>query len=288
MEGAVTSRRLRGNPRRTTASRAGALALALLGLVCSAEPIAAQTGSNAIPSPGPLISIPRTLSGSAATQISLPVEIGPTATLPANCFVRVRGLPISVSLSEGHAIAPGSWAIPLASLANLKANLPVGQAGQSAVTVQLVSVDGAVLAETQTTLVIKAEPAAPKADVPARADVLGPSPPAGAGKTERKLPIPRPPELSAEERQRAERMMAQGDKFLESGNIEIARQFYQRAADAGFAAGALRLAATYDPGELARLSVQVVPSPAEARRWYQRAKELGAAEAEERLVRLGK
>ena len=198
-------------------------------------------------------------------------------------FSRLR-----LKIAIESASAPGSWAIPLASLANLKANLPVGQSGQSAVTVQLVSVDGAVLAETQTTLVITAEPTAPKPETPARADVLGPSPPPAATKPERKLPIPRPPELSAEERQRAERMMAQGDKFLEGGNIEIARQFYQRAADAGYAMGALRLAATYDPGELSRLSIQVVPSPAEARRWYQRAKELGAPEAEERLVRLGK
>lgn len=273
---------------RARARWAGAFALAVLGLAWSVGPASAQTGSNAIPRTGPLISMPRTVSGSAATQISLAVEIGPAGTLPANCFVRVRGLPNSVSLNEGHAIAPGSWAIPLASLANLKANLPVGQTGQSTVTVQLVAVDGAVLAETQATLVITAEPAAPKADAPARADVLGPRPPASATKPERKLPIPRPPELSAEERRKAERMMAQGDKFLEGGNIEIARQFYQRAADAGYAAGALRLAATYDPGELTRLSIQVVPSPADARRWYERARELGAPEAEERLVRLAK
>lgn len=268
---------------------ASALALALLGSVCAAGPSLAQTGSNAAVTPGPLLSLPRTITGQAATQIALVVEIGPAATLPANCFVRIRGLPISVSLSEGHAIAPGSWAIPLASLANLKANLPVGQSGQSAVTVQLVSVDGAVLAETQTTLVITAALEVPKVEAPARADVVAPPPPPPvAAKPEPKLPIPRPPELSAEQRQRAEKMMAQGDKFLESGNIEIARQFYQRAADAGYAAGALRLAATYDPGELSRLSIQVVPSPADARRWYERAKELGAPEAEERLVRLGK
>lgn len=271
-----------------SAGCASALALALLGVLWSADPSPAQTGSNAVVTPGPLISLPPTITGQAATQIAIVVEIGPTATLPANCFVRIRGLPISVSLSEGHAIAPGSWAIPLASLANLKANLPVGQSGESAVTIHLVSVDGAVLAETQTTLVITAPPEPPKAEAPVRAEVPAPPPPPAAAKPEPKLPIPRPPELSAEQRQRAEKMMAQGDKFLESGNIEIARQFYQRAADAGYAAGALRLAATFDPGELSRLSIQVVPSPAEARRWYERAKELGAPEAEERLVRLGK
>jgi hypothetical protein len=32
----------------------------------------------------------------------------------------------------------------------------------------------------------------------------------------------------------------------------------------------------------------VVPSPADARKWYERARELGAPEAEERLARLGR
>ena len=49
----------------------------------------------------------------------------------------------------------------------------------------------------------------------------------------------------------------------------------------------IRLAATYDPSELARLQVQgIAPDPAEARKWYERARELGAPEAEERLARL--
>jgi TPR repeat protein len=63
--------------------------------------------------------------------------------------------------------------------------------------------------------------------------------------------------------------------------------FYQRAAEAGLALGAIRLAATFDPMELARLNVQGVrPDRDEARRWYERARELGAAEADERLARL--
>ena len=47
-------------------------------------------------------------------------------------------------------------------------------------------------------------------------------------------------------------------------------------------------AATHDPRELARWRVQgVLPNLAEARKWYERARELGAPEAEERLARLG-
>ena len=82
--------------------------------------------------------------------------------------------------------------------------------------------------------------------------------------------------------------MAQGERFLAQGNIAVARQFFQRAAEAGLAAAALRLAATYDPAELVapagagrrprpRRGPQVVRARPRARR----------PEAEERLARLG-
>jgi TPR repeat protein len=46
---------------------------------------------------------------------------------------------------------------------------------------------------------------------------------------------------------------------------------------------------TYDPNELSRWNVigGIEPNLEEARRWYERARELGAIEALERLQRLG-
>ena len=93
--------------------------------------------------------------------------------------------------------------------------------------------------------------------------------------------------LSPLEREGAERMVARGERDLADGNVASARQFFLRAATAGLARGALLLAATYDPRELARLGVLgVQPSPAVARKWYERAHELGAPEAQERLAGL--
>ena len=95
------------------------------------------------------------------------------------------------------------------------------------------------------------------------------------------------PRLAAHDKARAERSLVRGDEYLANGRVIVARAFFERAADAGLAAGALRLAATYDPGELQRLQVLgVAPDPALARTWYQRARELGAQEAAERLARL--
>jgi TPR repeat protein len=63
---------------------------------------------------------------------------------------------------------------------------------------------------------------------------------------------------------------------------------YRRAGEPAQQVSCLTVAASYDPSELGRLQVQgVVPDRAEARKWYERARELGAPEAEERLARLG-
>jgi TPR repeat protein len=54
------------------------------------------------------------------------------------------------------------------------------------------------------------------------------------------------------------------------------------------AQGAVAAAGTYDPDELAKLSVVgLQPDVEAARKWYEKARELGAAEAGERLRRLG-
>jgi len=94
------------------------------------------------------------------------------------------------------------------------------------------------------------------------------------------------PPLAAHDKARAERLL-RGEEYLANGSVISARAFFERAAAAGLAAGALRLAATYDPGELQRLqALRVVPDPALARRWYERARELGAPDAVEQLARL--
>jgi TPR repeat protein len=65
--------------------------------------------------------------------------------------------------------------------------------------------------------------------------------------------------------------------------------FFQRAAEAGLATAAVRMGATYDPTELTRANALsgVTPDRGEARKWYERARDLGARDAEERLLRLG-
>jgi hypothetical protein len=90
------------------------------------------------------------------------------------------------------------------------------------------------------------------------------------------------------ERDKAMQLKARGDSLLAQGNIGAARLFYVKAFDSGSAEAALAVGATYDSAELARLGVQGMGGdPAQARGWYEKALQLGAMEAKERLSRLG-
>jgi TPR repeat protein len=94
--------------------------------------------------------------------------------------------------------------------------------------------------------------------------------------------------MTPQDRERASRLMKRGDELLELGDISGARLYYERSAEAGLAAAAMALAATYDAAELAHLKVRGIAADAKAaKRWYERARELGAGEAEGRLRRLG-
>jgi hypothetical protein len=89
------------------------------------------------------------------------------------------------------------------------------------------------------------------------------------------------------EREAAEKMVARGERHLADGNVAFARQFFLRAANLGLARGAMLMAISYDPKELARMgAASVQPDVAVARGWYERARALGAHEAKELLSRL--
>jgi TPR repeat protein len=98
-------------------------------------------------------------------------------------------------------------------------------------------------------------------------------------------PLPRSP--TPAELEQAVRMLDKGQQFLAQGNIVIARAYFARAAELGSAVAALRLAETYDPHEPGHLVYGLRRDPSEARKWYQRAVELGVSEAKEKLRRLG-
>ncbi len=293
----------------TIALGAGALApLAAVPTIGAAVAVSEEDASDTSVIPAqaaadqkPRINIGKVVLVEPASETPIPIQVGPVDAIPRNSFVRIRGMPTAAVLSEGHSIAPGSWAIPLTVLPNLRISLPVGVSGKSEVTIALVQIDGTVLAEAQSSLVIAAAALiAPDQQPPPRERSVasvgpGPSPLEASPPPAVRPPVPTapgpvsndPPPLT-ENQKRALAFVVRGRAQAQEGNIAAARLFYRRAADAGLGEGALALAGTYDPGELARLRVAgVQPDVALARQWYERARELGAKEADERLRQLG-
>jgi hypothetical protein len=209
-----------------------------------------------------------------ATRTPLPIQVTPESAVAANSFIRIRGLPPTVALSDGHAIAAGSWAVPLRALPTLNLILPVGLEGRSEISISLVSIEGTELATAKTTLTV----AAPTAVAPAAVgSAMQPSVSLG-------LAAPR---MSPEDRERALGLHAKGMEQADRGQIYAARKFFERAAEIGLAQSAVAAGATYDPNELSRLGVLgLQPDVEAARKWYEKARQLGASEAEERLRRL--
>jgi hypothetical protein len=200
-----------------------------------------------------MINVARITQAEAPSRTRLSLQIGPQAALAKNSFIRIRGLPPALALSYGHSIGPGAWAVPLNGLPSLTMILPAGVQGQSDVAISLVSIEGAVLAEAKTVLIIgPASPALGRQELPS---------------------TPSPPAFSPAERERALALHAQGLEQLERGNVYAARKFFERAVQAGLAQSALALAGTYDPDELAKMgAVGLQPDVEAARKWGARAR----------------
>jgi TPR repeat protein len=82
-------------------------------------------------------------------------------------------------------------------------------------------------------------------------------------------------------------LMKRATESLASGDIPVARLLLERAADGQDASAALMLAQTYDPAVLGTSDVRnITPEPDKARSWYQRAAQLGSADAQRRLAQM--
>lgn len=295
-----------GHRRARHQGEGGPQALATLALLAAL--IAGTVGSHAQQAPRVGVLVAPTMLIEPAVESALPIQVGPAGAIPRNSFVRIRGLPPAANLSEGHIISPGIWAVPISSLAGLKLTSPAGAPERSDISIALVGLDGTILAEARASLVFMARAKLMQGQVPPPEPQPSPSiaslgPPPGlptnpsppAMRPERLQPsaivVPVLPATPAPQRVtplEAARHFERGERLLADGNLIQARLFFTRAAGLGHADAAVSLARTYDPIELVRMNAQgVQPDVALARRWYERAIELGASDASDRLRRLG-
>ena len=161
----------------------------------------------------PVVSIASVIQAQSAATTALPIQILPSNLIPRQAFLRIRGLPPTVALSDGHSIAVGAWAVPLAAVPRLRMEVPIGSEGKSEITILLVSVDGAILNEAKSTLVVvpsKQVSAPLPASVPQasalRIQPEAPPVPLAPG------PLPKGPQLAPGDRDRALKMLQRGQR----------------------------------------------------------------------------
>jgi len=95
---------------------------------------------------------------------------------------------------------------------------------------------------------------------------------------------PRKPGMSAAE---LALMVERGRTLFDAGDLAAARLFFRRAANAGDAAAALAMGATYDPDVLSKRFIRgIEPDAQEAQMWYERARDLGSPEGPRRIETL--
>jgi TPR repeat protein len=198
-----------------------------------------------------------------ASKAPLAIRIESRDPVPPQAMLLVRGLSSAVQLSEGRMFGPGVWVVPLPSVSRLTVQAPA-EISRSDLTLTLVTPDGKPLAEARITLYI--------------------APPTFRDEPVAAVPLNVPNEA---EKDAALKLLSKGDESIKAGNVAMAQKFYERAADRGLPEAAMALAGTYDPAELARMNaIGVEPNPALARKWYEKARALGALDADARLRRL--
>jgi hypothetical protein len=236
----------------------------------------------------PYLSVAPTIVVAPGSEVRLPIKVSSPDVLPQKSFLSLRGLPPTIGLTEGQRLGPGSWTVALSLLPRMKAVIPEGLAAQAEVVISLIGMDGKLIGQAKATLIVgPASSAPPEARSADKVEEAAASAAPGGASEDSRPVISRSAVITAEERARAEGFVAQGELYLAQGKVAGARLLFRQAAESNFAPAAMRLGATYDPAELSALKVLGVnPDLAEARKWYERARELGAPDAEQRLASL--
>jgi hypothetical protein len=241
---------------------------------------------------------------SAFANNPLPLGISVGAA-PPEAVVAINGLLASAQLTSGKRIAANEWRVPASEISAVSVIPPDGFVGQMMVTAELRDGGGAALAGNSARLSwaapaptrSAAAPATPPAAAPALTRSAAPpaaapapvrpaAPPVAAAPA--RLPATSPPSQSETVRnldpQEIAGLIKRGQDLLASGDILSARLLLQRAAEARAARAALLLATTYDPNLLKQLGADgPLADIAQARDWYQKAREWGEPDAQRQL-----
>jgi hypothetical protein len=238
-------------------------------------------------------------SGFTNDPVPLGIHVG---SPPPDAYVSVAGLTAGSRLTSGKRVGASEWRVPATEISGVSVIPPDGFSGQMLVTAELRDGSGAALTGTSTRLTWAPVPAAAPAPVAAPVPVVAPpvvAPPVAAAPV---LPspvavataAPSTPALAAAPPQaevvrtldskEIAVLLKRGQDLLSAGDVQSARELLLRGAEARDARSAVLVGTTYDPARLRQIGAGgPLADVAQARMWYQRAKEWGEPDAQRRL-----
>jgi len=191
-------------------------------------------------------------------DVSFNIAIDSVDMLPARSIIAIRGIPQGATFSQGRPYGSSEWSLTPDEVGDLRIHLRKGTTEGTDMRIELVGADGTTLASATTRLDVAEDP---------RAALI----------------------LRSDEGDRIEDLIKHGQKMVEVGYLAGARAYFKRAVEAGSGEAALLLGACYDPAFIEKIGAQgIKPDPKEARNWYERAKQLGIADADAKLAELAR
>ena len=191
-------------------------------------------------------------------EVPFNIAIDSVDMLPARSIIAIRGIPQGATFSQGRPYGSSEWSLTPDEVGDLRIHLRKGTTEGTDMRIELVGADGTTLASATTRLDVAEDP---------RAALI----------------------LRSDEGDRIEDLIKHGQKMVEVGYLAGARAYFKRAVEAGSGEAALLLGACYDPAFIEKIGAQgIKPDPKEARNWYERAKQLGIADADAKLAELAR
>jgi len=202
----------------------------------------------------------QSVAAEPGSPLVFPVSIEAPEANVRGYYLVVSGLKRGSKFSHGIELLYDTWQIPATALSGLQLTIPAGFARHMNLKLELRGPTGEAAKRSVLTIELPGE--ARKAvglDTP---EALGDQMP----------------------NEEAQELIDRAEVFLDNGSIQGARLLLERAANHGAGYAAMLLATSYDPRYAKHFSAsRAEPDPAQARRWYERALELGVSLAQERL-----
>jgi hypothetical protein len=242
-------------------------------------------------------------SGEINTALPLGIEVKNSI---GGTSVILSGLPSGTVVSTGRADGDGQWRVAVEDLPKTRLTPPRDYVGQITATAELRAANGAPIVRSPVRLVWRQPPPAERRDTvvlrpqaaPQSAPLAAPQPTPQAAPTSTVAATaastrnePTAPATATAARQLDQKevtaLMHRAEELMANGDLAPARLLLQRVAETRNARAAYQLATTYDPVTMKKFgNISVVPDPALAQQWYQRAQDWGSTDASGRLEAL--